>query len=507
MACAFQPVIVFRLESLVLCTSHLIDSFTEVLGHMELVVHQFGIRGLFRHGIGVRGKHVGRHGSDLVPLLRRKGLEDRFRRDLRPVLNDVQNARSIEICQHSDVVMAFSKAFFINPEMSNRRCLTPLQASLDCSVHDRLQGIPGEAKDRSSGFDVAAGLQDFDGESFEEEGESTMLSCPRRYDRLHAVLWATASRESGYELRCELHGVEVPPTSFVGMISEATCAATFGTGDPRADMLQVDFDSAILEPQVDRLNQPGVVGPQQSGVVGGKCFHPPNLSHHRSRIRQNVPRNSPKNESFIVRATIALMLAPVVMPTVSVAQVVYGNLGSSGTGALGGTNTDVDLTNWPAQGFSTGTSTDLNVQSITMGVFYDNSLTGPFTVSLYADASGQPAGTSFATSSATTIGTNALYTFPFTGLTLAPNTTYWTRPAVGLSWYRNQGETAPTAQNGSGYSYVGTSITADGGSTYGPVNAGYSISINAVPEPASVGLMALGAAGLGITALRRMRRD
>ena len=96
-----------------------------------------------------------------------------------------------------------------------------------------------------------------------------MLSGPRRYDRFHAVLWAAASRKSGYQLRCELHGVEVPPTPFIGMISKATVAAAFRTCDARADVLQADFDSAILEPQVNRLNPPGVVGPQQSGVVGG----------------------------------------------------------------------------------------------------------------------------------------------------------------------------------------------------------------------------------------------
>ncbi|MEX1076688.1 MAG: ISAs1 family transposase [Pirellulales bacterium] len=91
----------------------------------------------------------------------------------------------------------------------------------------------------------------------------------------------------------------MPPTPFIGIFSKAAVAAAFRTGDARADVFQADFDSAILEPQVNRLNPPGVVGPQQSGVVGGTCFHPPNRSQRRSEIRQTVPRNSPKNLFFI----------------------------------------------------------------------------------------------------------------------------------------------------------------------------------------------------------------
>lgn len=49
LAGALQPVIVIRLELLVLrililCSSHLIASFSEVFGHVELVVHPLGIR-------------------------------------------------------------------------------------------------------------------------------------------------------------------------------------------------------------------------------------------------------------------------------------------------------------------------------------------------------------------------------------------------------------------------------------------------------------------------------
>ena len=80
-----------------------------------------------------------------------------------------------------------------------------------------------------------------------------MLSGPRGYEHLHTVLWAAGSRESGCQLRCDLHGAEVPPTAFIGMISKATVAAAFRTSDARADVFQANFDSTILGPQVNRL--------------------------------------------------------------------------------------------------------------------------------------------------------------------------------------------------------------------------------------------------------------
>ena len=67
-------------------------------------------------------------------------------------------------------------------------------------------------------------------------------------------------------------------------------------------------------------------------------------------------------KEVIARVVIVVALATVLSPAVSFAQVVYGNLGSSGTDALGPTNTDITLSVWPVQGLSTGTSTDLDVQ-------------------------------------------------------------------------------------------------------------------------------------------------
>jgi hypothetical protein len=81
------------------------------------------------------------------------------------------------------------------------------------------------------------------------------------------MLRASASREASNQLRRELHGVEVPPSPFVGMVGKSAGAAAFRTGDARTDVRESNLDSPLFEPNVHRLDPPGVVDPEQPGIM------------------------------------------------------------------------------------------------------------------------------------------------------------------------------------------------------------------------------------------------
>lgn len=198
--------------------------------------------------------------------------------------------------------------------------------------------------------------------------------------------------------------------------------------------------------------------------------------------------------------------------------VVYGNLGPAGATPLGTTNTDLGTgdplaPNWIAQGFKTGpNSTALTVNSVTVGLFATDSGTIPITVSIYAKSNegNFPEASPLFTSSPTNVGGTAKYVFGFSNAILSPNTTYWIVPNDG-SWYHNTGSPAgPIEQNVSGYTYVdtleslSTSGTPSGPWTDEEVSARYSVSIQAVPEPAALGLIAGGVAGLFGLCRRRL---
>ena len=193
------------------------------------------------------------------------------------------------------------------------------------------------------------------------------------------------------------------------------------------------------------------------------------------------------------------------------AELIYGNLGADGSTALGSVNNDVGPGDgWLAQGFNTGTSAYLQLQSVTLGLFATSSGSVPVTISIFSGVLAGPnvvPDTAVFTSAATNVGNKDKYTFTFSNALLQANTSYFVVPDGGVSWYLlNNLFEAPVGQNGSGYVNVGTweitstnAMTPAGSWTASPVTS-YSISMtatNAVPEPgtwAAAALLAGGAA-------------
>jgi hypothetical protein len=178
---------------------------------------------------------------------------------------------------------------------------------------------------------------------------------------------------------------------------------------------------------------------------------------------------------------LALMAMAFFAASPAQAGVVLSNMGANGlTDTSGPTNTDILVTNWLAAGFTTGADAlDLDWVSI---VGFNNDA-GTKTVAIYADNAGKP-GTLVATSSGTTVTTKSVYQFNFSGTSLAAATTYWVLPQVGLSWYLESNNDVPTAQNSSGYSFVGYKKSTNSGSTWTNSVLSYTVGISATPAAA-----------------------
>lgn len=201
--------------------------------------------------------------------------------------------------------------------------------------------------------------------------------------------------------------------------------------------------------------------------------------------------------------------------------VVFGNLGSSGTNAVDTGDTAIvgssvvgQLGNQYAVAFTTGSNASyLTLQSITMG-FSDVAPLSTALLEVVEDNAGLPTGTVKASGSQL-LGSTGLYTFSLGGVALNPNSTYWVTLAAQnatepnqFNWLRNLAADTFAGQNGSGYDVPGAIYVrrqVDGGTWNNFTSSGgtLSMSVQAVPEPSTY---ALAAVGLGVAGLVRARR-
>ena len=223
-----------------------------------------------------------------------------------------------------------------------------------------------------------------------------------------------------------------------------------------------------------------------------------------------------------MKKTILTILTSTVLAFGSAqADIVFGNLGASGSGAITNTaGTTLSTSQWRAVGF-TANGLNLVLDTATLALSVNNNGTATIGLNLYtsvgAGANAAPGTSIFGTTQLIAQNSFDKVTLNL-NQTLTSGTSYWlvakliTGPGT-LAWRSPSPAAAPTGLNGSGWSNLGGKTSSDTGASWGNFGtaAASAISLSAsaaapIPEPGTWAAMAILAGGAAYAGWRRRQR-
>lgn len=206
-------------------------------------------------------------------------------------------------------------------------------------------------------------------------------------------------------------------------------------------------------------------------------------------------------------AAVVALAAALMVSTVAKADVVFGNLSSTGTTGLSSINTEFLASNQAAVGFTVPANQPWSLDSVVFGLSAPSG-SANVTATLFTAVSGTPGSAvgSWSSLQAVTGSTRQKYTFADGPSSIAPGDYFvvLTSDAAFNVFASAEGaNSAPTAQNNSGWSFASWLGNQGAGWNSNLMVAGSAVSI--VPEPSTYALAGVGLVAAGL--LRRYRKS
>ena len=278
----------------VLLASNRIDCLAEVLGDVELVMHDVGL-GHARFGSTHEGwPHIHGHRFDRRALSRRECFQQRGGCRQLSLRYQIENPGAVNVGQDAGIAVAFFRTLLVNAQIRNFLLCAAQHASFHGADHDAVDRAPGKARQSAHALGRRTDLKQLDHKAGHQGGDAAVALGPghsQLFDSAVAVLeLGHACLDEGFKLA----GIQVSPLAFAPAVDMGSLGGVRGVR-PHLVFLEnnLHHDTLICQRKIHRLDRPRRL--QSKKVFVQHCVFHGSVNQfvklHSAGVNENSQRN------------------------------------------------------------------------------------------------------------------------------------------------------------------------------------------------------------------------